>query len=100
MVVMVMTLAFSANAQNTQKASKDAEVKYAVSLHCESCKKKVEAALPYVKGVKDMKVDLEGQSIWIKYDNSKTTKETLAQELKKMGYEGKEVVAEAAPAAK
>lgn len=94
MVIMVMTISFTANAQDNKKASKESEVKYAVSLHCESCKKKVEAALPYVKGVKDMKVDLEGQSVWIKYDNTKTNKETLASEIKKLGYDSKEVVAE------
>lgn len=91
--VMVMTVAFTANAQD-KKASKEAEVKYSISLDCESCKKKIEAALPYVKGVKDMKVDLPAQSVWIKFDNTKTNKETLAAELKKLGYEGKEVANE------
>lgn len=99
-VVMVMTFAFGANAQTNKKASKEAEVKYSVFLHCESCKKKIEAVLPYVKGVKDMKVDMDGQTIWIKYDNTKTNKGTLAQELKKLGYEGKEVDVAAKPAAK
>lgn len=100
MVVMVMTLAFGANAQTDKKASKETEVKYSVFLHCENCKKKIEAALPYVKGVKDMKVDMDGQTIWIKYDNTKTNKGTLVQELKKLGYEGKEVDDVAKPAAK
>ncbi len=98
MVVMVMTVSFAANAQNSKKASKELEVKYSVSLHCESCKKKVEAALPYIKGVKDMKVDLEGQTIWIKYDNTKTDKDVLSKELKKLGYEGKEVNSVPVPA--
>ncbi|MEG0518225.1 MAG: heavy metal-associated domain-containing protein [Bacteroidales bacterium] len=92
MVVMVMTLAFTVTASaQDKKASKEAEVKYAVaSMDCGQCQKKIEAVIPYVKGVKDLKVDLPAKTVWVKYDNTKTTKEVLAQELKKIGFEAKE----------
>lgn len=80
------------NAQTKKLKKNEAEVTYSVNLHCESCQKKVEAALPYVKGVKDLKVDLEGQKIWLVYDIRKTSKEKLAEELKKLGYPAKEIV--------
>lgn len=90
MVVMVMTLAFTANAQD-KKASKEAEVKYSVAaMDCDHCQKKIEAVIPYVKGVKDLKVDLPSKTVWVKYDNTKTNKDVLAQELKKIGFETKE----------
>lgn len=91
---MVMAISFTANAQTGKKASKESEVKYSVSIDCENCKKKVEAVLPYVKGVKDIKVDLAARSVWVKYDNTKTNKETLASEIKKIGYDATEVVVE------
>jgi copper chaperone CopZ len=87
MVVMVAAFALNANAQNKkEKVKKEAEVTFVVDLHCADCQKKVEAALPYVKGVKDMKVTLEGGTIWLKYDPNKTSKQVLANELLKMGY--------------
>lgn len=90
MVIMVMTLAFTVNAQD-KKASKEAEVKYAIaSMDCGQCQKKIEAVIPYVKGVKDLKVDLPSKTVWVKFDNTKTNKEVLAQELKKIGFEAKE----------
>ena len=82
MVALVMSFAFSAQAQ-TKKNSKDSEITYAVKIHCESCKKKIEASVPYIKGVKDLKVDMKDQQVWIKYDNSKINKETLTAEVKK-----------------
>lgn len=96
MVVMVAAFAFTSNAQNKkEKAKKEfAEVTFTVDLHCADCQKKVEAALPYIKGVRDMKVSLEGHSIWLKYDASKTSKQVLANELLKMGYEAVEKKAE------
>ncbi len=97
MVVMVTAFAFTADAQNKkEKAKKEvAEVIFTVDLHCADCQKKVEAALPYVKGVKDMKVSLDEKYIWLKYDPAKTSKQVLANELLKMGYQAQEKKAEA-----
>ena len=47
-MAIVMSCAFTVEAQNKKK-SKDAEITYKVDLHCESCKKKMEAAVPYIK---------------------------------------------------
>lgn len=94
MVVMVTAFAFTADAQNKKAKKEMAEVTFSVDLHCADCQKKVEAALPYVKGVKDMKVSLENGTIWLKYDPTKTSKQVLANELLKMGYEAKEITKE------
>ena len=90
-MAMVMSFAFTVEAQN-KKNSKDSEITYKVDLHCESCKKKMEAAVPYIKGVKDMKIDFKEQKVWIKYDTSKINKETLTAEVKKLGYGADEVI--------
>ncbi|MBQ3174816.1 MAG: heavy-metal-associated domain-containing protein [Bacteroidales bacterium] len=90
--VLVATFAFSFNAQ-AQKEKKGSmeEVTFSVDIHCESCKTKCEANLPYIKGVKDFKVDMESNTIWFKFDGSKVTKQKLSSELAKLGYPGTEV---------
>ncbi len=91
----VVCFTFSADAQD-KKDSKFTEVTYDVFLHCEKCQKKVESSIPYVKGVKDLKVDLKAQTVWVKFDNKKTTKESIVKELKELGFTAKEVKKEPA----
>lgn len=91
--LFIAMISFGANAQN--KKSAIAEVTFVSSIDCKNCVKKVEANLPYEKGVKDLKIDLDNQTIYIKYDSNKTTKEKLAEAIVKLGYTAEEKVAEA-----
>lgn len=84
LAVMVSAVSFNAKAQNKKKAI--AEVKYSVYLHCDDEKKKAEAIVPTIKGIRDLKLSVEEQSMWIKYDTSKLPTEKLVEELKKKGY--------------
>ena len=61
------------------------------NLHCENCVKKVVENISYVKGVKDLVVSLENQTITITYDAAKTDPVKLAVEIKKLGYAAVEV---------
>lgn len=65
-------------------------VTFKTNLHCEQCVKKVVENISYVKGVKDLDVSLEKQEIAIKYDAAKTDVETLAREIKDLGYKAVE----------
>ena len=71
------------------------EVTFVTTIDCKNCVKKVEANLPYEKGIKDMKVNLDDTTVWIKYDATKTDKEKLAAAIVKLGYEAEEVTPEA-----
>lgn len=84
LAVMVSAMSFNAKAQNKKKAI--AEVKYSVYLHCDDEKKKAEAIVPTIKGIRDLKLSVEEQSMWIKYDSNKLPTEKLVEELKKKGY--------------
>ena len=75
-----------------------AEVTFVTTIDCKNCVKKVEAQLPFVAGVKDMKVTLDDRTVWIKYDTRKTDVEKLAKAINKMGYEAEVVTPEVAPA--
>ena len=62
------------------------EVTFLVHLHCENCVKKVQENIAFEKGVKDLKVSLEDQTVAIKYDAAKTSEETLKAAIEKLGY--------------
>lgn len=95
-LLLVAGTATTALAQD-KKQKKNAniqEVTFVTTIDCKNCVKKVEANLPYEKGIKDMKVNLDDRTVWIKYDAGKTDKEKLAAALNKLGYEAEEITPE------
>lgn len=98
LVALFATVSANSFAQAPQKEKKAQatieEVTFVTTIDCKNCVKKVEANLPYEKGIKDMKVTLADKTVWIKYDSSKTNKEKLAKAINKLGYEATEKVTE------
>lgn len=90
-IVLVMGLfAGSIDAQN-KRAKNDADITFSVEIDCKSCQKKIEAKIPFEKGVKDLKVDFEKQTVWILYNSKTTNANNLKDALKKLGYDAKEL---------
>ena len=79
------TTEISASMQNKKKAEIK-EVVFNVGLHCENCVKKVTENISFEKGVKDLKVSLEDQTVTVKFDAAKTSEETLKAAIQKLGY--------------
>ena len=82
-----VTMETSASMQKSSK--KKAEIKevvFNVGLHCENCVKKVTENISFEKGVKDLKVSLEDQTVTVKFDAAKTSEETLKTAIQKLGY--------------
>lgn len=77
----------SSTAQNNKRQKSLQEVTFIVSLHCENCVRKVQDNIPFEKGVKDLKVNLEDKTVWIEYSPDKTDKAKLAAAIEKLGYE-------------
>lgn len=96
MVLLVGILSAGACAADKKKADFK-EVTFVTSIECRNCVKKVEAKLPYEKGVKDLKINLDDRTVWIKYDASKTDSEKLAAAIVKLGYTAEEVTSEKQP---
>jgi periplasmic mercuric ion binding protein len=90
-LLSLLLLASGTTYSQNKKVNTDAEVLFSVPVDCPSCQKKLEAKLPYEKGVKDMKIDLKNQTIWFLYSSDKTNKENLAKALEKLGYSSKEI---------
>ncbi len=72
-----------------KQAKKKAEIKevtFLVEIDCENCAKKVTENVSFEKGVKDLKVTLENKSVYVKYDASKTSEESLKEAIEELGY--------------
>ena len=95
LLLMAGTAAFAQDKKQKKQANIQ-EVTFVTTIDCKNCVKKVEANLPYEKGIKDMKVNLDDKTIWIKYDADKTDKAKLAAAIVKLGYEAEEITPEEA----
>lgn len=92
MTALLMVISVNAFAQ--KKGAKTAtveEVTFVTNMHCKNCEKKCDANLPFEKGVKDYKADLQAKTIYFKFDSRKTSKEKLAKAIEKLGYTAEEV---------
>ena len=84
--MIALTSAFAAEQKTKKQKVELMEVTYNVPLHCKNCVAKVVDNLSRVKGVKDLDVCLDHQTVAIKYDQAKTSKDILKNELRKLGY--------------
>ena len=88
-VASTVTSAESSVLTDKKPAKKKGEIKevtFNVHLHCENCVKKVQENIAFEKGVKDLHVCLEDQTVSLKYDAAKTSEETLKAAIEKLGY--------------
>ena len=83
----------SPSAQIFKKAKGEVKsVVFSIHLHCMNCVKKVQENIAFEKGVKDLKVSLEDQTVSIKYDPAKTSVQTLKTAIESLGYPVKGIV--------
>ena len=77
------------------------EVKNAnISVHgmtCQSCVKNITMGMKDRDGIIGIEVSLEKETAFVTYDSSKTTKETIAEQITEMGYDAEVVFEEAIP---
>jgi copper chaperone CopZ len=89
LLFMGLALCLTSNAQESgDKAKKknSEKVTFAVNMHCENCKARIEKNISWEKGVKDLTVDLEKNTVTIVYNPQKTTEEKLKKAVEKLGY--------------
>ena len=80
-VCMILSI-IGANAETFDKKN---SVTYNVSMHCGSCKNRIETNLPKEKGVTDLKVDLANKLVTVEY-SEKTNAANIKAALTKMGF--------------
>ena len=87
-LIFAMTLVGTVNAQETTKT-----VKIQTSAECGSCKKRIEEALNYTKGVKYAELDLTDKVVTVKYNTKKTSLKAIKTKISETGYAADEVKA-------
>ena len=66
--------------------AKPEKVTFQTNLRCNTCVKKVNENIAFEKGVKDLAVSLDKQTITVTYDPAKTSADKLAKAIEKLGY--------------
>ena len=89
--ILLMALSSEAFAQKKDKKANMEEVTFVTNMHCKNCEKKCDANLPFEKGVKDYKANLDAKTIYFKFDTRKTSREKLAEAIQKLGYTATEI---------
>jgi len=83
-VLAVMTVFSSA-----KPSGKLREVRFATTMDCPKCVRKVTENLSFERGVKDLETTLETKEVKVVYDPSRTDTLSLASALRKLGYKAK-----------
>lgn len=83
-IILLMAVVLATTLSVSAKKKGEKTVVFNVTLHCGSCKAKVDKNIPYEKGVKKMVSDLEAQTVSITYKDDKTTEENLKKALEKL----------------
>lgn len=94
MTALLLMVSVGAFAADKKKQANYEEVTFVTSIECKNCVKKCKDVLPYEKGIKDCKIDLETQTVYFKFDPTKTSKDKLAKAIRKLGYTASEVETE------
>jgi len=89
---LILVSSVTVDAQNKKNQKNELQITLSIpDLDCPNCVKKIEAKMPYEKGVRDLKVSLEDRTIWISFEEAKTNKDELAKALEKLGFPAKEI---------
>ncbi|MBQ9470419.1 MAG: cation transporter [Bacteroidales bacterium] len=80
----------SLNSQAVQAAPPKKDVKtvvFDVSVHCKSCKEKIERSVAFEKGIKEINASVDERTVTVRYDAAKTDTDKIAAAIRKLGYE-------------
>lgn len=90
-VMFILMTLLVVNVYADDQKKKVSEVTYKVEMDCQNCVNKVKKNIPFEKGVKDLQVDFEAQTVTIKYREDKTTKEELQKAFEKLEFDAVEL---------
>ncbi len=76
------------------QSKKTEQVEIKTSIKCDDCKERIEKALAFEKGVKDIKVNLETAIVSVTYNPEKTNPASLKKAISLTGYDADDIKAE------
>lgn len=84
--ILVSVATMAQEEKKEQKAKGLTTVVLNSNIKCNNCKARIEKNIPYEKGVKDLKVDIEKKTVTITFKSEKNTSEALCDAVTKLGY--------------
>ena len=94
-LIACLALAFCVTtplAAKEKKAKTKENVLFCVPMDCQSCVTKIEKNIAFERGVTDLRIDLEKQTVDIQYRSDKTNPEKLAEALKELGFDAEVIL--------
>jgi copper chaperone CopZ len=87
-ITTALLLLFTAGTLSAQEKNRKelATVKFETSIDCENCVNTIMKNLPFEKGVRDVKCDLETKEVTVQYQKEKTDSGKLKRAIEKLGY--------------
>lgn len=85
-IVLLLALIFTTVLAVSAQKKGLKTVVYNASLHCDGCKNKIEKNIPYEKGVKDLKVNLEEKTVTVTFNEDKNSTENIQKAIEKLGF--------------
>ena len=82
----------SASTLTRNKVSKKKQIvttQFVTNLTCEKCAKKIMNKIPFLKGVKDVKVDVKTKIVSVSYDKNKNNDLSIIEAFKKIDIDAK-----------
>ena len=84
-IILAVALFAIAGTAVAQKAAKQiVTTVFVTDIDCEGCAKKITNSIPFVKGVKDVKVDVPTKKVTVTYDTTKSNDAALIKALDKV----------------
>ena len=81
-----LLIAGASAADAASKKVQKEEVVFVTSMDCHKCAEKVRENIAFEKGVLGLEVKLEDKTVRVVYNPAKTSQETLAKAINKLGY--------------
>ena len=89
-LLLALTIVLGTSAANAASTGNlkpnEAEVTFSVNIHCNSCKQRLKRNIPFERGVADVNVSLERNTVYIKYNTKRTNVERLKQAIVKLNF--------------
>ncbi len=94
--ILLITCFLFASTHGFAQEKKVEIIKIKTSAVCSQCKDRIEQGMAYVKGIRDVTLDIDSKIATIKYSTSKTTPGDIRKAISKLGYDADDVPADKA----
>jgi len=88
---LIIALLFTFNLATAQTPSEPGEMKVSSSIVCEMCKETIEEGLAYEKGIKRVAVNVDENTIYVKYNEKKLNEDEVKNLIANLGYAADDV---------